>query len=186
MLDFLWDNKAWLFEGAGVAVVVGLVTFLYHRVRRKLPGSPSHITVVQVVEANKQSATASRASESAVQLTKVTRISPLSFQEILEAVKDAPPLQVEAVGERFKGITVQWNAQVFRIEKTTNEKVRLTLHFGPDKPGLIFCEVLLSQYKELGYLKKEAPVTVLGVVERTAESTVTLEDAQLFFTSEKV
>lgn len=184
MLDFLWVNKAWLFEGIGGLAVVGLVTFLYHRFGRKPQSTPSHITVVQVVEANKQSETASRASESAVQLTKVTRISPLSFQEIFEALKDAPPLQVEAVSERFKGITVQWKAQIFDIQKKDNDRVWLALHFGSDKPGLIFCEVSLSQYKELAYLKKEAPVTVFGVIERTVRSSVTLEDAQIFFTSE--
>lgn len=186
MLDFLWANKEWLFQSAGVAVVVGLITFFYHRFGRKLQNSPSHITVVQVIEANKQSETALRASEPAVQLTKVTRISTLSFQEILDALEDAPPLQVEAIGERFKGITVRWDAQIFRIYKGNNGSVQLTLHFGPGKPGLIYCEVPLSQYKELAYLKEEAPVTVLGVVERTGQASVTLEDAQLFFTSKQV
>ena len=75
--------------------------------------------------------------------------SRLFLSEILEAVKDAPPLQVEAVGERFKGITVRWNAQVYTREEY-QRKGAANLH-SPEKPGLIFCEVLLSQYKELGY-----------------------------------
>lgn len=186
MLDFIWANKAWLFEGAGVAMVVGFVTLLYNRFGRKYQGSPSHITVVQVVEADKRTEVASRAADSAVDITKVTRISPLSFQEILDVMADAPPLQEDTIGERFKGITVQWKTQIYDMKKTTDGKVQLTLHFGAGKPGLIFCDVSLSQYQELAYLKKETPVTVFGVVKSTRTGSVSLENAQLFFRSESM
>jgi hypothetical protein len=181
MLDFLWDNRSWLFEGLGVVVLVGLSGFLYRRFFMKDQPTPSHVTVVQVIESSKSSA-AAHPTQGSIELTRVTRLSPLSFDEILAALKDAPPLQVEAIGERFNGITVQWRTQIYSIEKVSKDTVRLTLHFGPGKPGLIFCEVALNEYKELAYLKKESPVTVQGVVERTGEKSVTLKNAELFFT----
>lgn len=182
MLDFLWDNKAWLFEGLGVAVIVGLGTFLYRKIFGKDKRTTSQITVVNVIDGNKQTAISSQAIPGDLAPTKVTRISPLSFEEVLATLRDAPPLQIEAIGARFKGITVQWKGQVFSIEKYDKDTVRLTLHFGPHKSGLVFCSVSLAKYPELQYLKKETPVTVQGIVEKTGGGSVTLENPELFFT----
>jgi len=181
MLGFLWDNRSWLFEGLGVVVLVGLSGFLYRRFFMKDQPTPSHVTVVQVNESSKSSAVA-HLTQGSTELTKVTRLSPLSFDEILAALNDAPPLQVEAIGKRFKGITVQWRTQIYSIKKDSNNTVSLALHFGPQKRGLIFCEVALDEYKELAYLKKESPITVQGVVEKVDEKSVTLKKAELFFT----
>ena len=130
MLDFLWDNRAWLFEGLGVAVIVGLGTFLYRKIFGKDKPTTSHVTVVNLIDSNMQAAISSQAVPADLSLTKVTRISPLSFEEIQDALKDAPPLQIEAIGARFKGITVQWKGQVFSIDKyDEKDTIRMALHF---------------------------------------------------------
>lgn len=181
MLDFILDNRSWLFDGLGVVVLVGLVGFFYRRFFGKDQPAPSHITVLQVVESGKSSAVANRVQD-ITEVTKVTRLSPLTFEEILAAFKDAPPLQIDAIGERFKGVTVQWRSQIFDIKKGSKDTVYLSLHFGPEKPGVIICEVPLDKYKELAYLKKESPVTVQGVIEKAENRSVTLKNAELFFT----
>lgn len=181
MLDFIWDNRSWLFEGLGVVVLVGLVGFLYRRFFGKDQLAPSHITVLQVVESGKSS-TVANPTQGSTEVTRVTRLSSLTFEEIIAALKDAPPLQIDAIGERFKGVTVQWRTQIYDIQKGSKGKVHLSLHFGPEKPGLISCEVPLDKYKELAYLKKESPVTVQGVIEKAGKNSVILENAELFFT----
>jgi hypothetical protein len=184
MLNLIWDNRSWLFEGLGVVVIVGLASFLYRRFFGKDQSAPSHITVLQVVESGKSLAVANP-TQGSTEVTRVTRLSPLSFEEIIDALKDAPPLQIDAISERFKGVTVQWRTQIYDISKGSKGKVHLWLYFGSTKPGLIHCEVLLDKYKELAYLKKEFPVTVQGVIETAYYNSVTLENAELFFTETK-
>jgi hypothetical protein len=169
MLEFISANKSWLFDGAGLALIVGVITLLYRKFAK--PQETSHITV--------HVAPQPAATEQKTQTTSATRIAPLTFERVVAEFKDAPPLQVDAINERFKGVSIKWETQIFNIEKTFNENVRLTLHFGPGRPGLIICNVALSDYKELAYLKKEAPVTVIGEIERATESTVSLTNAQL-------
>jgi len=169
MFEFISANKSWLFEGAGLALVVGVLTLVYRKFAK--PKEASHITV--------HVAPLPAATEQTTQTTTATRIAPLTFEQVVAEFTDAPPLQIDAINERFKGVSIRWETQIFNIEKSTNETVRLTLHFGPGKPGLIICNVALSDYKELAYLKKEAPVTVIGEIERATDSTVSLTNAQL-------
>jgi hypothetical protein len=126
MLNLIWDNRSWLFEGLGVVVIVGLASFLHRRFFGKDQPAPSHITVLQVVESGKASAVANPTQDS-TEVIRVTRLSPLSFEEIIDAFKDAPPLQIDAISERFKGVTVQWRTQIYDIRKGSNGKVCLVL-----------------------------------------------------------
>ncbi|WP_156358033.1 hypothetical protein [Stenotrophomonas sp. Leaf70] len=169
MFEFISANKSWLFDGAGLALVVGVVTFIYRKFSK--PKEASHITV--------HVAPSPAAIEQTVQTTTATRIAPLTFEQVVAEFRDAPPLQIEAINERFKGVSIRWETRIFNIEKSANDTVRLSLHFGPGTPGLIICYVALADYKELAYLKKETPVTVIGEIERATDSTVSLTNAQL-------
>ena len=169
MFEFISANKSWLFEGAGVALFIGLVTFIYRKFSKHKEAS--HITV-HVTHSQ-------AAAEQTTQITNATRIAPLTFEQVVAEFNDAPPLQIEAINERFTGVSVKWEAHIYDITKSGNDTVRLTLHLGPRKAGLIICTVALSDYKELAYLKKEAPVTVIGEIELANKDTVSLTNAQL-------
>ena len=169
MLEFIIANRSWLFDGAGLALIVGAVTLVNRKFSK--PKEASHITVHVAplpVPVN----------EPAQNIT-ATRISPLTFQQVVAEFKDAPPLQIDAINERFKGISIRWETKIFNIEKSHNDTVRLSLHFGPSEPGLILCSVALSDYKELAYLKRGALVTVIGEIERANDQMVSLTNAQL-------
>lgn len=169
MLEFIIANRSWLFDGAGLALIVSVTTLISRRLSK--PKEASHITV-------HVTSPAAAVNEPAQNIT-ATRINPLTFQQVVAEFKDAPPLQIDAINERFKGISIRWETQIFDIEKSHNDTARLSLHFGPSKPGLILCSVALSDYKELAYLKRGAPVTVIGEIERANDRMVSLTNAQL-------
>jgi hypothetical protein len=173
-VEYVASNKEWIFSGVGVAVLISLGTWLRGVFRRPL--ATQAVNVAREKEELKQAALESPPSGPPA---RITRIAPLSFEDIMEALSTALPLQKQEVAEHYRGLNVEWPMLLYAAEKREKGMVSLHLDFGPQHPGIVSCEVPLDEYKELGILPKGAPITVIGEIERVDRPSVRLINVQL-------
>ncbi|MEQ1514524.1 MAG: hypothetical protein ABL934_17850 [Lysobacteraceae bacterium] len=176
MIDFLVKNKEWLFSGVGV-VIMGLIFSVFRNrifspkariatpivqdISQPLPGNPDQLT---------PSAT-----------PQIKKTNSIELEEIVAALRESPPLQKSDLIKHYIGLTVQWETLLWSAEKSDGDNVLLTLHFGSQNLSLVHCSVLLSDYKELGVMKRNAPITVIGKISKVSTSSADLDNVQLIF-----
>lgn len=180
ILDWLDKNKEWLFSGVGVALLGYVGTLIWRRFHPAAKSKNEAVVIVQVSNEQMVYATTSGPRDETPPV-HITKITPITITEITQALEKAPPLQQDSVGQHYIGLNVQWQAQLFGAEKDNDDNVRLTLDFGNANPNLVFCNVRLSEYRELGVLQKGAPITVMGRIRKVAPRSASLEDVRLFF-----
>lgn len=182
ILDYIIENKEWLFSGVGVAAIGYAAAHFWQQ--PSLKDQPTQSAVI-IVQASNQGSQQPQASERVSQVTPahITKITSITLVEILTTVERTPPLQKNEVTKNYLGLNVQWETKLWNAEKKTDDLVKLTLDFGPNDLHLVHCSVKLSDYRELGILPKGAPITVLGHIKEIENKSATLEDVQLFFHS---
>ena len=111
----------------------------------------------------------------------VTRIAPVSLQDIRRAIDDAPPLQREDITRHYIGLNIQWETSLAAADKKKADEVRVRLSI-TGAMGFVWCTVKLSEYRELAILKSGTPITISGRIRDIDAISVDLEDARLFFT----
>lgn len=178
MIDYILANKEWIFSGVGVLIVGSLCGVAYRLlIKRASPPQHGHVTIVQVANHNHVPAPSQVPAQSP---SPITRITPITMQEIKDAISEAPPLQRADIIKHYEGITIQWETRLFNATANDKNNVRLALDF-PTGISLVYCDVRLSDYSELGVLPRGAPISVIGRIKQVDATFVTLEDAQLLF-----
>ena len=100
--------------------------------------------------------------------------------DISKAINDAPPMQRDAVAQRFIGISVRWDCYFYSGDVLPDNRILVRL-----TPDLAFsgkyvkCEVSASEYRELGILAEGAKIRVSGEIARARSYEVELSDAHL-------
>jgi hypothetical protein len=164
MLEFLVKNKEWLFLGAGVAIIVALVAFF--RSRFSHPRHPTQTVVVRLETSQAPTTPLSGATDRQI---PVHRIAPVTFLQIHEALRGAPPLQREELRKHYIGLYVEWDTYLSDATKEKNDTVRLRLKPAKSstEPGRLLtirCRVALRDYQELAILKEGAPIRLFGKI----------------------
>jgi hypothetical protein len=181
MLDFLEKTKEWLFSGAGVAIIVALVAIVRSRFSHA-----RHSTQTVVVKLETSQAPTTPLSAGTGPQIPVHRIAPVTFLQIHEALRGAPPLQREELRKHYVGLYVEWDAYLADATKEKNDTVRLRLKPAKSStaPGgllTIRCRVALRDYQELAILKEGAPIRLFGRIAEADDWDVELTEAQLTF-----
>ncbi len=110
----------------------------------------------------------------------IERVSPMTFQDIAEAIDSAPPLQRDHVAATFKGLRVEWDTYFKSGKLLENGNIRLRL--GTEQRGsynTVKCEVLAADYRELGILPEGSKVRVFGEIESASKYDIELKDVRL-------
>jgi hypothetical protein len=177
MLEFIWQNKEWLFSGAGIAVIAALIAWLRQRNAEK----NSKPQVVIHVNSATDSVLDNKTEQDIMPAT-IERISPVKFEMIKDTIEAAPPLQRDQVRNNFVDIKVEWDAFLRIASKDDAGFVGLWLTTVKDPPSnIIHCKVLLSDYKELGVLPEGSKIRIHGEIEEANTWEVTLKNVKLFF-----
>ncbi len=122
-----------------------------------------------------------RRNEEAVE---IIRVSHIKFDDIWEAVNSAPPLQREDIKKNYLGLYVEWDSLLASASKRENGQIFLLLRPEDCKTmGLIDCEVMLDDYKELGVLPEKSKIRVYGEIAKLEFSNITLNNVKLYFIS---
>ena len=93
MLDYLTQNKEWLFSGLGVAIlgaIIGLVRWWVKKRVEKLPQVINHVP-------NPSRPGEADQYEKKLMPTTIERVSPITFEDIRKTIQNALPLQRDQV-----------------------------------------------------------------------------------------
>lgn len=110
------------------------------------------------------------------------KLSSLSFLQITEAIKRAPPLQRDDIKNHYKGITVVWDGYLKSAKKGKNNTVSLLLATDlRGSIGIISCEVPLNEYRELSIFPDDTKIRIQGEIAGVDNIGADLINVKLFF-----
>jgi hypothetical protein len=180
MINWIVQNKEWLFSGVGITVFTIIYGVFMNRRNASADKSVSQV----IVHVHNETDGPYQPGIKDVKITpsSIERISRISYEAIRKALDSAPPLQQEDVKKHFVGINVEWDAVLNSATKADDEYIDLFLQ-APDKHTLnwITCRVRLSEYRELGVLPKNAKIRIHGEIENIETLFVSLTNVKLFF-----
>ncbi len=183
MIDWLLTNKEWVFSGAGITVLVGLVAFFRLLGKKQKPEIPP--VVVRIEHVLLGGSQPGLSTSTMVAINRITLITP---EDIKTSIETAPLLQSKAVANRYKGLRVEWETELIGAEEDKG-MVRLHLRVSCKKmlfPFFVWCDVKLADYPELSVLPKGACVKANGRIENATSDSVKLYDVCLTFLSPKM
>jgi ABC-type amino acid transport system permease subunit len=198
-MQWLTDNRQWLFDGIGAAVVIAILGFFASCIfgTKKDSAQPLQKTEISnnntnqiIVQLNatetkgKEEIASKKISSEIIQtnittpipLTKITRLTP---KGIIEAIKKAPLLMQSNMAEQYYGLTVEWSAELVSADPEENNMVRLFLDVTEGERSadeFARCEVSLNDYKELKIAHKGTKIKIMGEVEKINSSVFTLKN----------
>jgi hypothetical protein len=115
------------------------------------------------------------------ELAASKRVSDISAADFLDAIRKAPPLQIEDIKRRYIGLRVRWTGNLAHAEMLDKGSVKIGLKPPEEYVFLVFCTVSLSDYPELGVLPKGFGIVATGTIQAVRDLSVSLEDVQLEF-----
>lgn len=153
-MQWIWENRSWLFSGVGIAVVGLLLRLLAKTCRRKECASPSGLVA------------GSAADEPPVR--KLT--------SVLAEFAAVPLLQQSDLLKHYVGLRVRLSGQITSAEYQ-KDVVKLMLSSGSDL-GLYGASFQLdpTAHRGLGLLKQGTPATVVGDIAHMTPYWATLEN----------
>ncbi|MEE9591685.1 MAG: hypothetical protein V3W26_04150 [Thermodesulfobacteriota bacterium] len=170
MLDYIVNNKEWIFSGIGISGVVLLFWIFMHFYRRKdLPyreNMPNNTSQTQPVNA-----------------TQVGDIPQEDVCRIVEELEETPPLHSDDARKNYVGLNVDWLTEYYSANKKNDDLIRVSLTVVTEsfRPISVHCEVNLSDYKQFSILKREAKIRVVGKIVKFESYFFELSDVRLYF-----
>jgi len=155
----------WVFSGVGVWVI-GLLWVRYHPAAETTEGHTplTHTAVFPSVPPS----------------VPPLVYSPITAQEIIDAVNSARPLQRQAVAAGYVGTPVAWKTTFASGSLTDKGKAFIILRSGPtSKAVFIGCTISLAKYDFLRTLDVEAPLLVRGRIDSIDQSSIQFTDPEL-------
>ncbi|MBU1164055.1 hypothetical protein KKA15_00660 [Patescibacteria group bacterium] len=173
MLEYIWQNKEWIFSGVGVVIIFTLlpsiVLLFKHRKNKKYADTdkpvsksfPSNDSIEKIpIEKELSQKVKKMIEDGGYQLSPTP-------EEIEEKVESVTPFQQSSIRESFKDIKICWKLEFSSLSISDNKKVTLYFH---SKTGSILglsviCEnVDLEKYPTFKNSKRGSEVWVLGKI----------------------
>jgi hypothetical protein len=169
MVNWIANNKEWLFSGIGVVLIVGAVSIVRRFFSKPTPKpEPSSNTPLQSPPSS---------------LTSDLPTTPvMKAEEILRSITSAPLLQQAELAKHYLGIHVDcWGALVNAdTDKPGKVAMMILCNSAPNSfPCFVWFEVNLDDYPGLGLLHDGDPIRVSGTFDSISISTVNLKNARL-------
>jgi hypothetical protein len=151
MISWVIKNKGWLFDGIGVAVLLGLVRlgwYLFHR--KAKPG-------VQVT-------TYTYPTTETPDNSKV--FVKLDFSTILKTIESLPPLQQVELRKEYIGHRIEFTGKLNAAYYSylDKDKIKVTLIDSNNSSVSAHCEVNAKDYPELKTMSKGREIKVQGEI----------------------
>ncbi|PSJ16727.1 hypothetical protein [Nitrosomonas supralitoralis] len=186
MIELVINNKEWIFSGVGVPVLGALIFWIRNFGQRKSQGLP-----LTQIEQPRSFRVIPQEIPVSVPIA-MERISPVTHNEIQTSIESAPPLQREAIAQRYIGQRIEWDTE-FSSAKQQDSLVRLQLRSMPEPdaeyslPLYVWCSVKLDDYRELAVLPEKTHIRINGAITDVdvLSSSVRLDNARLIFPSLK-
>lgn len=163
ILDWLLNNKEWLFSGLGVTALLAL--FLAGRYVLGRGRRDGGLVEPEPAKPSMPFDAADYARH------------PLPA-DITADVGGVPPFQVAAKEQSYVDLKVQWRTTLSSAEESENDTVRLTLLDRGSYPW-IYCTVKIGEYPEIKIATKGTEIWVAGTIEQVSGNTITLGSPNL-------
>jgi hypothetical protein len=208
-MQWLNDNKQWIFDGLGAAIIIAILGFFFKRFSGSKKDSNSTLSsqknevsntntnqlIVQLhpgaIEPRQAVFPSTRTvdevetiqikSEKPVSLTRITKLTP---KEIRKAINNVPLLMKDKLVKQYDGMAVEWNAELLSANPTGSNSARLVLQvIGENKADKDFaaCTVSLDDYKELKIANAGMVIKVVGEIEDVESMYFELKNVKLYF-----
>jgi len=160
MVDWILENKEWVFSGIGIAIFGGIFVLIKIAFvkRKSLINSPEKKTAIQV----------HRSTETQTDNSQKQIVSPiLTPKAIVKAVTSVPPLQRKDIAKHYSGIRVRWSGSLASIHELCHDgpDVMITLNSGKFDSIDIYFIVNPSDHKGLSLVDIGQRITVEGDIE---------------------
>lgn len=170
MLDYILNNKEWIFSGIGVSTIVLLFLCFKYFFRRNNPPQ-------------RQNTPNSTSNPQPVTMVQTGDIPQDEVCRIVQELREMPPLQHDDLRKNYVGLKVDWLTEYFSAYKRNDDLIRvnLTLITKSSRDIDIVCEVKLSEYKQFSILKRGAKIRVVGEIAKFESSSFEISNVRLFF-----
>jgi len=179
MIDFILQNKEWLFSGVGISVVFGIIAISRKMLHGKRDKDKTNEVVIHLSASREMINSAAQKN-----VIPIERLRTISFKEIEDAIEKTAPLQKDEVKKNFTGIKIGWDTYLKGASKNDEGIVLLRLSPGPDLMDRLYtvsCRVSLQDYRELGVLPEGSRIRIHGEIASADRFDVELIDVKLFF-----
>jgi hypothetical protein len=198
-MNWVWENRTWLFSGAGITVLACIVwlvrrfliaqpkaTLDKHGVIASVHASASPNSPVAVGANISQTIIVSGHNEAASKST-VAYLHEPSPINIIDAIQEARPFDKDRIVENYIGLAVRWSITLESVEKSWTDKPGFWHVSGRSgKNGqisLVIFEVDESKYPRLKILPAKHELEVEGIISKITLGghSIVLTEARLFF-----
>jgi len=172
MIEYILDNKEWIFSGIGVSVL-GLLFLIFKYSFKK--GSSS--------DKNIKSIPSNIPKFETPNLAPTGDIAQEEVYKIMQEFESLPPLQLDDVKSHYRGLNVDWMTEYLSAYKKDDDLIRVSLELITKsfRPIFVHCEVNLSEYKQFSILKKKAKIRVIGEIIAFETYSIELSNVKLAF-----
>jgi hypothetical protein len=156
MIDFIIENKEWLFSGLGVSALTVIVLIVRHIILARKKKESSDIIVNDVKQ---PSVINTHLQED----TSIIYSKDPTPNDIAKEIAKLPPYQQGAAENNFVGLKVRWDLSLSLVHLRDNDEVILTCNF---KGYSRYVDVAtnLQKYPQIKIAKEGQNLTTYGVI----------------------
>lgn len=148
MLQWIVDNKQWLFSGIGVTLVLGVFYVVRKLLSRKRNAPPQTESTPPPPEQ--------------VPVTAARPVAKLDLAKIRHDIESRPPYQRKQAIQNYIGLRFEFTGQLFSAEAKDEGKIQFCLHKSSGKYPLVIGVVIEKEYPELKVMHQGTKMTVQG------------------------
>jgi hypothetical protein len=194
-MQWIVDNRAWIFSGIGVVFLIGLYKLLFKRKKASISvsakrvstgnGSPAIIgsNNTQVVHQNNYSVSTpgQPTFESSVGGVPSGYSSNPSPSEIFEAIDELPPFQRARAINDYSGLKVAWPLEFYSLDREADDAFTFTAASSGRGLPLVRASITLSEYPELKILPAGTCIILIGKIHGLGTHLIYLREARIAF-----
>ena len=155
-MNWLWQNKEWVFSGIGVFLLSVIWAAVRHARRPKTP------TVPQQPAAQNQTASGAP-----------------TIHVILRDIDSRPPYQQDQTRQDYIGLRIRFSGEFTHLSKEKNEIVWVWVEDPKERYPNVHFEVPINDFPEFKTMQRGTPLTVEGALRRIDWMTTTLESVRI-------
>jgi hypothetical protein len=183
-LDWIWQNRQWLFSGAGISILAFLLWIAKNLRASKMPTYAANVAPLKDGLLSPPSSEpvgklpSSSSPQAEISLGRFTKPTP---HEIKAAITSLPPFQRRAATRAYEGLKVRWLTEFSYVQQDGYERGRaerlgnmdeipwlVTLQYRQQQPytsEMVSCYgVSPSAYPQLKIMHERTPIVVSGTI----------------------
>ena len=172
MIDFIIENKEWLFSGIGVTALTVIFLLIRH--------------VFQSKKAHQSKPTKQKIDEKEQVDTTDHKDNSIGYsmhptpKEVADEINSTPLFQQKDAEKNYIGIKVRWDVSLSLVHSGSNNNVELTCEF-KGYSRFVNIKTNLEKYPKIKILKRGQKITVYGEIIKIDASGPVVDEHKLEF-----